>query len=1160
MQRRNTKLQTILFLIFIVLTTGLFFAIDNKKKHAEQQRLQLITERYNRAYSTIYDQYKKLATNLCSGIIRRYNIPDLYQELLTANEEQKNKLRTELLAEIVPRYEELKKTGNVRQLHFHLQNNESFLRLHRPEKYGDSLTGIRETVNYVNSNHTPIDGFEEGRIFCGYRFVFPISASDQTHLGSLEISFGPSALTSTMMKQYFVLSNFFIKETLAKKKVFPDELEKNYRKSHHEGYLYDNNVLRALEKVSRKEMKYLKPSKATTDIVYTHGHSGRAMSLYDSAINIVITTIPVVNPVTHEIAAIFTVRSQSDFFISSKRHFHLVFSLSVLLLGMLLSTFYLQYSKRKILEASATILKEQVRLRTVELEQSKKDVQESEKRMRTILDSMPDMILLVDLDMKIVWANTASMVLNQDALGKTCFEAFPGKSSVCEGCPCNKVIETGNIESAVMYQPDSKTAGESYWEDIGIPLKNSEKQITGILIIARNVTEREQAKKALLASESRFRHLINDLPNVAVQGYDRDRKVVVWNDASVKLYGYSTHEALGRKLEDLIIPAPMKEAVVGFIHNWYEKGIAIPSSELTLRHKDGSDVIVYSSHIMQVDSQGNEIMYCVDVDLTEQKNAQEAVQLLMQSTVGLTGQAYFDLVVQGLCRWTGVDSANIGILTPDDRVSAIALQLDGKMIRDFIYPLAESPCVEVINKGTRIYKENVCHLFPNDKELSDLNAQGYAGVPITDSSGEPLGILWMVSRLPLRLPVQWQNVMEIIAARTGAEIERLNAEKGKQEATDQVIRMQKLESVGVLAGGIAHDFNNILTAIQGNIELAGFQADKKNVELISLLSDSKEATKRAAKITQQLLTFSKGGNPVKEITSLTKLITESTEFALHGSAISCDYSFQDDLWMVDVDSGQIGQVIQNIIINAKHAMPEGGKIHICCDNVDDTASESLLSTNEGDYVRITIQDSGVGIPQEITDKIFDPYFTTKHKGSGLGLAICHSIISKHSGYITVQSIPDKGTLFTIYLPAVSPSETTAPKVPHTSPAVKAARIMVMDDEGMVRDLVKAQLTMLGYEAVLAADGEQAINEYQKLQDSGTPVDLVIMDLTIPGGMGGQEAAKRLLQVDPRAKIIVASGYSNDPVMAGYREYGFCAAVAKPFDLAELRKGIESALS
>ena len=381
----------------------------------------------------------------------------------------------------------------------------------------------------------------------------------------------------------------------------------------------------------------------------------------------------------------------------------------------------------------------------------------------------------------------------------------------------------------------------------------------------------------------------------------------------------------------------------------------------------------------------------------------------------------------------------------------------------------------------------------------------------------------------------------------------------EKKMEEELIKVRKLESVGVLAGGIAHDFNNLLSAIMGNIELATYHVSN-DAEALSLLSEAQKASKRATKLTQQLLTFSKGGDPVKETTSLTGIIRDSADFVLHGSPVSCNYTFPDDLWMVNVDSGQVDQVVQNIIINAKHAMPEGGKIDINCDNIEDITSESLSSMHEGNFVRITIQDTGIGIPQEIIDKIFDPYFTTKQEGSGLGLAICHSIINKHDGHLTVQSSLGKGTLFTIYLPAELSSNISVATQQKSRPAVKSARIMVMDDEKIVRELVQRQLSSLGHEAVTVADGEQLINKYQELQDSGTPVDLVIMDLTIPGGIGGQEAARRLLQLDPKAKLIVASGYSNDPIMAGYRDAGFCAALAKPFDLAELRKGINSALS
>ena len=383
----------------------------------------------------------------------------------------------------------------------------------------------------------------------------------------------------------------------------------------------------------------------------------------------------------------------------------------------------------------------------------------------------------------------------------------------------------------------------------------------------------------------------------------------------------------------------------------------------------------------------------------------------------------------------------------------------------------------------------------------------------------------------------------------------------EKKIEEELLKTKKLESIGVLAGGIAHDFNNILSAILGNIELAGYRIAKEDSRTASLLSDAEKATKRAAKLTDQLLTFSKGGEPVREVTSLPKVITESANFVLHGSQIACTYDFPADLWKVDADSGQIGQVIQNITINAKHAMPEGGTITIECTNVEDVTTEALLSVDKGDYVCITIQDTGIGIPKEVIDKIFDPYFTTKQQGSGLGLAICHSIINKHDGYLTVHSITGKGTTFTLYLPAVRSTARggdITEQIKSTT-AIKAARIMIMDDEEMLRDVCVSQLAVLGHEAISVIDGAQAINKYQELQDDGTPVDLVILDLTIPGGMGGQETGEKLLQIDPDAKIIVASGYSNDPVMANYKKYGFLAALAKPFDLKQLRNAIGSIL-
>ena len=360
-----------------------------------------------------------------------------------------------------------------------------------------------------------------------------------------------------------------------------------------------------------------------------------------------------------------------------------------------------------------------------------------------------------------------------------------------------------------------------------------------------------------------------------------------------------------------------------------------------------------------------------------------------------------------------------------------------------------------------------------------------------------------------------------------------------------------------MAGGIAHDFNNILAAILGNIELAALSTDSAS-EAYLLLEDAKNASIRAKDLTQQLLTFAKGGDPVRQTASMGKIIKESATFVLHGSSTVCECEIPEELWPVDVDAGQIAQVIQNIVLNARHAMPNGGVVAVHCENVSDLNTELLSS---GSYIKLTFSDSGLGIPKEYLDKIFDPYFSTKQEGSGLGLAICHSIINKHGGSISVESILNKGTVFTIYLPASS-KEIVVKEQPQSEldDSDKIATIMVMDDDEMVQNIVRKMLERVGYSVLQVENGHDAIELYREYLDSNRSIDIIIMDLTIPGGMGGREAAQAILKIDSDAKLIVASGYSNDPVMSNYREHGFQAAIAKPFQLAELKTKIHDLLA
>ncbi len=380
-------------------------------------------------------------------------------------------------------------------------------------------------------------------------------------------------------------------------------------------------------------------------------------------------------------------------------------------------------------------------------------------------------------------------------------------------------------------------------------------------------------------------------------------------------------------------------------------------------------------------------------------------------------------------------------------------------------------------------------------------------------------------------------------------------EQHRMEA--ELLKARKLESIGTLAGGIAHDFNNLLAVILGNISFARMLLDDDQ-KAVKRLDEAEKATIRGKDLSYRLLTFARGGAPVKKLTVLDDVIRDAAELTVSGSTSRCVYNFPEDLYRAQIDEGQIRQVVHNLVMNARESMPDGGTITIAAENVDLVHPEGTLTP--GRYIRLTFQDKGCGISPEDLERVFDPYFTTKEmgseKGMGLGLAICYSIVRSHNGYISISSEPGAGTTVSVYVEAYEGDAESWP-APGVMRQGKGKKVLYMDDEEQVRDLAGQILEHLGYNVEFARDGAEAIELFRNGVASGAPYDLVVLDLTVPGGMGGREAMENILAINPMVKAVVSSGYVNDAVVRDYKKYGFSGVVAKPYSIEQFRRVIES---
>ena len=675
-----------------------------------------------------------------------------------------------------------------------------------------------------------------------------------------------------------------------------------------------------------------------------------------------------------------------------------------------------------------------------------------------------------------------------------------------------------------------------------------------------DITERKKAATELAASEERYRVLFDHLP-IGIVEYDY-RPTAAWfeqlraagvadlsewlrahpealrsssgrvsvvgaNSATLRLLGLRTLEEGIANLERIFTADAYEARRKTFLALW--DGRTQTDGELNVQALDGRLLrLIYRWRVPVIDGRPYfERTQLVLVDVTEMKSAEQALAA-ERERLSVTLRAMSEAVVT-------VDQGGVV-----------------QFMNDAAAELTGWPAAAGIGHPLR----EVC-VLGSDKAGQPIAAPVAAALTTDHPVDFPPYTLVRPREGPPRcVEGRCVPVHDLKRRVTGAVVVLRDVTQRSRLEAD-LLRASKMESIGVLAGGIAHDFNNLLSIVMGNISLA-LMDEQAKAAASKWLVQAERATLRAKDLTQQLLTFAKGGEPVRSAVLLADVVREAAQFALHGSSVRCDFQIAANLRPADADKGQIAQVVQNLVLNAVQAMPGGGEIQLSLVN-ETLAAGQVATLPAGHYLRLEISDSGRGIPPDHLARIFEPFFTTKEYGTGLGLATVYSVIQKHRGYITVESVIGSGTTFRIWLPAAritppAPATTTSPFEP-----IKG-KVLFMDDEEPIRTMTHALLARLGLQVKVTSDGDEAIREYVTARSAGEPYDIVIFDLTVPGAMGGAHAMREILKIDPAAKGIVSSGYSSDPVMANFRAHGFRGSVPKPYRIADIARTIREVMS
>ena len=641
---------------------------------------------------------------------------------------------------------------------------------------------------------------------------------------------------------------------------------------------------------------------------------------------------------------------------------------------------------------------------------------------------------------------------------------------------------------------------------------NSDNTFKQTYCVFQDITSKKKAEQALVESERKLRNIFENSTNL-FYSHTAEHIITYMSPQVEQMLGYTLEEA---KINwtDLVSDNTVNE--IGFENTVkaIETGERQPPYELELIRKDGKKIWVEIREFPSVENGKTIAILGSITEITEKKvtleklkESEEKFRTIFENKGTATGLFMSDGIIQDCNKFF----VELTACTKEEIV--------GKM-----------------NWSSFIMKDDLERLqkYSSDRDKEGTSPPSQYECRMINKKGEIF------------------NVLVNIALAGETRIVSLVDITKRKKAQLAIEQMQKLEGLGTIAGGIAHDFNNLLTGVFANLEMAKMNLPESSSSY-HYLEEAHHAIQSARSLTGQLLTFAKGGSPALKKVDTVSLLKETVEFNLHGSKVKPEFKLPENLWSIKADKGQIEQVIANLTINAKQAMPSGGTLFIEALNIYGETNETSTQ------VLISIIDEGIGIPEKIIKNIFDPYFSTKATGHGLGLAVVHSIVQQHNGHISVESVPNIGTTFTIILPALKVKkqvETTTILQPAKSTEMHSKlNILIMDDEAIIRDIGKQLLELLGHTVATSINGDDALTKYVATKKKGNPFDLVIMDLTIRGGKGGEKAIKEFLEFDPNAKVIVSSGYASGPLMASYQSYGFSGKLAKPFLAKELKDEI-----